>query len=402
MAAAVGLVLTTSSIAAAAPQAAARFVDTLSPGTSSRASSPPEVAAPASSDALAPSAVSGGQRLDPAASAPPAVAPLKRVIEADLLITTSGAPVSAKVLNQISQDHRVRASLLLASGQVGTAGQSVRAIAADPGQLRAWTPQPTAASDALWAVVASGQVAASYDAGKNLSLTLGAPLAVQAAHAQGIVQTRLGALASTGLPGVDLTVNTQLGQQLHLSADSAMLLSAPEAQLPALRDELASRLGPGLNITVLHQVQIVRDAGSFLSRAQLATVLKTALAKVGSPYVWGATGPSTFDCSGLVGYAFAAAGIRLPRTSEQMWLAGPHIRPQDARAGDLLFWANDPGDPRDIDHVAMYLGNGLMVSAPHTGDVVHVSTIYANNFQGLVRIDPAAAARVGGPTWSSG
>jgi cell wall-associated NlpC family hydrolase len=84
-----------------------------------------------------------------------------------------------------------------------------------------------------------------------------------------------------------------------------------------------------------------------------------------------------------------------------MWLAGPHIRPQDARPGDLLFWANDPAAPQDIDHVALYLGNGQMVAAPHTGDVVHVSPVYSNNFQGVVRIDPAAATRLGGPLWTS-
>jgi cell wall-associated NlpC family hydrolase len=323
------------------------------------------------------------------------------VIEPDLLITTGVLPIPAGVRQQIRADHRVQASLLLASGQLRTAGASVFAISADPGQLRAWTPTPTAASNALWAGIASGQVAASYDAAKNLHLVLGAPLPLQAAQGRVVVPTRLGALASTGLPGVDLTVNAALGRELALTADSALLLSAPGTDLEALRDQLAHRFGAQVHVTRLHQDSIVRDAGAFLTRAQLTTVVHAALAKVGAPYVWGATGPTSFDCSGLIGYAYAAAGIRLPRTSEQMWLAGRHIRPQDARAGDLLFWANDPAAPHDIDHVALYLGNGLMVAAPHTGDVVHVSTVYSSNFQGVVRIDPAAATRLGGPLWTT-
>lgn len=74
----------------------------------------------------------------------------------------------------------------------------------------------------------------------------------------------------------------------------------------------------------------------------------------------------------------------------------------DARAGDLLFWANDPQAPTDIDHVAIYLGGGMMVSAPHTGDVVHVAPVYGTNFRGVVRVDPAAAAAVGGAMWAPG
>jgi cell wall-associated NlpC family hydrolase len=230
---------------------------------------------------------------------------------------------------------------------------------------------------------------------------LGAALQVRAAGDPVVVPTRLGALASTGLPGVDLTVNPVLGQQLGLTADSALLLSAPGADLEALRDQFANRLGTQVHVTLLHQTTIIRDAGALLTRAQLTTVIHAALAKVGAPYVWGATGPASFDCSGLIGYAYAAAGIRLPRTSEQMWLAGPHIRPQDARLGDLLFWANDPAAPQDVDHIALYLGNGQMVAAPHTGDVIHVSPVYSNNFQGVVRVDPAAATRLGGPLWTS-
>jgi hypothetical protein len=97
-----------------------------------------------------------------------------------------------------------------------------------------------------------------------------------------------------------------------------------------------------------------------------ARVVATALAQVGKPYVLGGTGPATFDCSGLTMFAYAAAGITLPRTSQQQFAAVSHVPATSALPGDLLFFY--PG----ITHVGIYLGNGLMVDAPHPGAAVRV------------------------------
>jgi NlpC/P60 family len=97
-----------------------------------------------------------------------------------------------------------------------------------------------------------------------------------------------------------------------------------------------------------------------------AEVVATALAQVGKPYVLGGNGPAAFDCSGLSRFAYAAAGIMLPRTSQQQFAAVPHVPLASALPGDLLFFY--PG----ITHVGIYLGNGLMVDAPHPGAVVRV------------------------------
>jgi cell wall-associated NlpC family hydrolase len=116
-----------------------------------------------------------------------------------------------------------------------------------------------------------------------------------------------------------------------------------------------------------------------------AAVLAFAQAQLGKPYVWGATGPDSFDCSGLTGAAFAAAGITLPRTAAQQWSAGPHVDLAALQPGDLMFWASNLSDPATIHHVAIYAGDNLMVAAPHTGDVVKIQPVYLDGYLGAVR-----------------
>ncbi|HTE69365.1 MAG TPA: NlpC/P60 family protein, partial [Actinomycetes bacterium] len=103
-----------------------------------------------------------------------------------------------------------------------------------------------------------------------------------------------------------------------------------------------------------------------------AAAVRTALGQIGKPYRWGATGPGSFDCSGLVRFAYADAGLALPRTSRQQWSAGRHVEVTELRPGDLVFWANDPANPATIHHVGIHVGQGLMVHAPHTGALVRV------------------------------
>lgn len=88
-----------------------------------------------------------------------------------------------------------------------------------------------------------------------------------------------------------------------------------------------------------------------------------ALGQVGKPYVWGATGPDAYDCSGLMLRAYESAGITLPRVARQQYWAGTQLPVRLAQPGDLLFWGYDTANPDSIHHVAMYLGNGRMVEA---------------------------------------
>jgi cell wall-associated NlpC family hydrolase len=91
-----------------------------------------------------------------------------------------------------------------------------------------------------------------------------------------------------------------------------------------------------------------------------------AESRLGDPYVWGAAGPNAFDCSGLVMWAWAHAGVSLPHFSGGQYASTQHISMSQLQPGDLVF----PGDPSQ--HVAMYVGGGQIIEAPHTGDVVHI------------------------------
>ncbi len=118
---------------------------------------------------------------------------------------------------------------------------------------------------------------------------------------------------------------------------------------------------------------------------QIVQAIAAARTRLGAPYVWGATGPTTFDCSGLTQWAYAAAGVALPRTSREQWFVGPHPTVDELQPGDLLFWATDTADPATIHHVALYIGDGYMIEAPHTGAVVHVTPVYLDGFIGATR-----------------
>jgi cell wall-associated NlpC family hydrolase len=121
-----------------------------------------------------------------------------------------------------------------------------------------------------------------------------------------------------------------------------------------------------------------------------AAAVRAAAAQLGKPYQWGATGPDAFDCSGLTGYAYAQAGLRLPRTSREQYAAGPRVGDADSglsglQPGDLLFWAYDPTDPATIHHVALYVGGTQIIEAATTGTPVRRSAFYADGYIGATR-----------------
>ncbi|MFJ2953179.1 NlpC/P60 family protein [Streptomyces sp. NPDC087270] len=106
-----------------------------------------------------------------------------------------------------------------------------------------------------------------------------------------------------------------------------------------------------------------------------------AFDQLGKPYVWGAQGPDSFDCSGLTSQAWAHAGTVIPRTSEQQWAQLPHVPLALLRPGDLVIYF------KGASHVALYIGDGLVIQAPRPGSYVKVSPIAANPILGAVRPD---------------
>ncbi|WP_062999169.1 C40 family peptidase [Nocardia jinanensis] len=107
-------------------------------------------------------------------------------------------------------------------------------------------------------------------------------------------------------------------------------------------------------------------------RAQFA--VKTALAQIGDPYVWGAVGPNSFDCSGLTQYAARQAGVNIPRIANDQYRQLPAVNPGDIQPGDLIFPATSYKNGQ-MGHVMMYIGNGQVVHAPRSGESVKITNL---------------------------
>jgi peptidoglycan DL-endopeptidase CwlO len=107
--------------------------------------------------------------------------------------------------------------------------------------------------------------------------------------------------------------------------------------------------------------------------------VETAYAQLGKPYHYGAAGPDSFDCSGLMMFSWAKAGVRLPHSAAAQFSAAPHVSRDALQPGDIVFF----GSP--IHHDGMYIGGGNMIHAPETGDVVKITSISRSDYVGASR-----------------
>jgi peptidoglycan DL-endopeptidase CwlO len=105
----------------------------------------------------------------------------------------------------------------------------------------------------------------------------------------------------------------------------------------------------------------------------VSTVISYARMQLGKPYLWGGTGPDAFDCSGLVMMAYRAAGINIPRTSQDQWSWGPRISASQVEPGDLVFFAGSDGTPASPGHVGLVIGKNTMIEAYATGFPIRIS-----------------------------
>jgi cell wall-associated NlpC family hydrolase len=145
--------------------------------------------------------------------------------------------------------------------------------------------------------------------------------------------------------------------------DAETRIDQAEKLLAALSPaQLRDHNGPGV------------DAPDIVGSGIGVAALRAAATQLGKPYVWGAEGPGSYDCSGLTFWAFKRAGITLPRSSSQQALVGRAVSWDDMQPGDLVFYYNP------VSHVGIYAGNGTFVDAPQSGDVVKYQKVSRSAF----------------------
>jgi peptidoglycan DL-endopeptidase CwlO len=171
------------------------------------------------------------------------------------------------------------------------------------------------------------------------------------------------------------------GAKVSLVASAETAAQRAEAAA-AQQERKATELTTQMQTTVasIQQKENFFNSQAFQQAASIYQQTGQYPSRVGDPYVWGAAGPSAFDCSGLVMWAYAQVGISLMHFTGDQWNEGEHISRDQLEPGDLVFFFSD------ISHVGMYVGNGLMVDAPTFGIPVHVEPIYWSAFVGAVRI----------------
>jgi cell wall-associated NlpC family hydrolase len=113
-----------------------------------------------------------------------------------------------------------------------------------------------------------------------------------------------------------------------------------------------------------------------VSSGTASDALAFARGQLGDPYVWGAAGPNSWDCSGLTMGAWANAGVALPHYSVAQYYSTTPVSYSGLRPGDLIFWSSDAADPDTIFHVGLYIGSGMMIHAPRTGRDVEVQDVW--------------------------
>ena len=178
------------------------------------------------------------------------------------------------------------------------------------------------------------------------------------------------------------TSHNQLNAELvDLRTRNKGQVDQAEAAQEAIDRGLAPRFKPGSSV-----------AGKVANPKAIAA-LTFAYAQLGKPYVWATEGPYTYDCSGLMWAAYRSTGYQLPRVANDQFHATQEIPPNQLLPGDMLFFSVTSGtDWTTISHVAMYVGDGLMIEAPRTGERVKVTTVWWSAFFGATRVYPAVPA----------
>ena len=336
------------------------------------------------------------------------VAPLHGLLQAAMIVVAPSSLPSG-TLAAIRRLSGVTGAQSVEAAKIQVNGKYTAVLGVDPSTFRGYAAQKTAASDQFWQSVADGAMTVSYTMGRLDKLPLGGTVHVNGAKRENLA---VGGFGTVGIEGVDAVVSHTVARSLGMPAANAIVISAPHANLASLAtavrrviphgaaaEPLMTQVSAGVTTTEATAAGVSGVSGSSAAAGstEIVTMLNAALSRQGLPYVWGAAGPGSFDCSGLVQWSFAQAGMRMPRVAADQARTGPAVPVSQLQPGDLLFYHTDPTDPGYISHVAIYLGNGKMIQAPQPGQNVEVVPAdTGNEFAGAVRVDPALAAAVAG------
>ncbi|OKI18963.1 hydrolase [Nocardiopsis sp. TSRI0078] len=279
----------------------------------------------------------------------------------------------------------VESVLTVDAARVEIEGEPTSVLGVDPSSFRNHAPEPSAESDKIWQGVAEGHIALSNDVGTERGLEVGGEVTV--AGGRGEVPLEVWTHATSGIAGIDALVSRDRAEELGMPKGNALVVSAPDADLWELHEALAEALGEDVSLQLVADAPEPLVSGEAVAPSVMEQVIANAESQLGVPYVWGGTTPGVgFDCSGLLQWAFREAGVSIPRVTHDQWNAGRRVAFDDIQRGDLLFWRTDPTAPDYISHVAIYLGDGMMLEAPRTGLNVRVTPVRTSKYAGAVRV----------------
>ena len=308
--------------------------------------------------------------------------------------TTAGAaPTNAADASRLAQqaaqeltviDEQVHEAKLAVEAQQNAAKTAAEQAASARAALAVFEPQLRAIAQSGYTGKSQSRMAAflTSDSADELVQQM-TTLDMIAHHTNGVVaevaaaqavaretQAAADAAAATAQAGLDQLEAQQAEVQKKVDDYEATFARLTEAEQTAVTTALA---GPALRAPSVGSLPPAPGPAA-------ATAVAIALGKVGSPYVWGSSGPNGFDCSGLTSFAYGAAGIALPHSSRSQSALGVEVPRSDLQPGDLVFYYSP------ISHVALYIGNGMIVHARTFGQPVAVTTVDQRGYRFAKRI----------------